>query len=878
MKEVGMNKPKKISLFSVILIISIVLIVVLFLSLTFNQNFSLSGSSIQDSAGQEDQEILSEIEDLEDQNLTNDTNITLEEVNITNIIWENITIENGSNITISNETNITLDINETNITLEENITEEPNITLEGNDNNITIEENITLEENISISFDRDIDCHKCGKHKAPPLTNVNMTITAEFEGTLQNITLSDYYSNEWEVTNSNQGTIEQVNSTYNKISWFIESANDTIERSYVILSPQRTLPPTNYYLQTELEDKTSEWWRVIVSDPTEYEQLWVNYCDDWTLDWDNEYNNPYLDDSDSSYIHEVRTSNAIEGHFGFVNSTTDPSRVVSQVILYFECYGDDGDDGFDVWLDSGDGSGYLQIGLVTCTSTVDYIYETINITSRVNTWTEINNTFMYLSYQGNDDVWVRRAYMNITSNDPPTDDPPYWSSNQTSIPATYNPSTRSYFNITWEDETSVSTAWFGSNYTGSQDNYTMNEIATDIYNYSLVLGVGTYYWKSYANDSNNQWNTSDNWEFTIAQNTSNCQVLFNESSPLTYPSRFKVYTDCTSGYTLYRNGTTISNNSEQDLTVGVYNFTVSRTDQSNYSNYYDEEYFTIDKGTPSLGLDASPSWTETYPQETTVSVSGCPAQITCNLYRDDNLISSPPDVQTLGVGEYNYTYNTSGNANYTSYINSSNLTINQNTSNCQVLFNESSPNEYPNGFRVYTDCTSGYTLYRNGTTISNNSEQDLTVGVYNFTVSRTDQSNYSNVYDEENFEITQATTTCAIVFDKGSPQKYGTTINASCSCTNSEISETLWREDVNVTETENNQDIVLNAATHDYVCNVTASENYSSGTDSDSFTISQADNIVHLYLNDNEDQNLTIGYGTESNATAFTTAGTAYLY
>ncbi|UCD20941.1 MAG: hypothetical protein JSW08_00115, partial [archaeon] len=145
-----------------------------------------------------------------------------------------------------------------------------------NTDNGSGEINISLE-NISIEFDRDLDCHKCGKHKAPPITNVNMIITAEFEGTLQNITFSDYYNKEWQVTNSNNGTIEEVNNTYNKISWFIESADNTIEKSYIVFSPQRTLPPTNYYFQTELEEQKSDWWRVIISDPLGNETIIYGY-------------------------------------------------------------------------------------------------------------------------------------------------------------------------------------------------------------------------------------------------------------------------------------------------------------------------------------------------------------------------------------------------------------------------------------------------------------------------------------------------------------------------------------------------------------------------------------------------------------------------
>lgn len=119
--------------------------------------------------------------------------------------------------------------------------------------------------------------------------------------------------------------------------------------------------------------------------------------------------------------------------------------------------------------------------------------------------------------------------------------------------------------------------------------------------------------------------------------------------------------------------------------------------------------------------------------------------------------------QTLGVGVYllNISVNdTLGFTNYTTWS----LTINQNTGNCNVLFNETSPIEYNNVFLVWSDCNSDFSLYRNGTGISNNSVQNLNVGVYNFSVQRTDYENYSNIYDEEEITIQDTTYPTLIIF------------------------------------------------------------------------------------------------------------------
>jgi hypothetical protein len=208
----------------------------------------------------------------------------------------------------------------------------------------------------------------------------------------------------------------------------------------------------------------------------------------------------------------------------------------------------------------------------------------LNLTTGNYTW----NCLAYDNSSQTDWAENRTITLNYTS-----DNYPYWSINTTSIVATYSSSTESYFNVTWQDDNSVSTVYLESNYSGIATNYSMNSLTSTIYNYSTILSAGTHYWKSYANDSTNQWNVTDQWNFTIAQNIENCDVGFNETSPLTYPAAFQAYTNCTSAFILYRNGTSTTNNSVQSLAVGSYNFTVVRTDQSNYSSYYDEEIFTV---------------------------------------------------------------------------------------------------------------------------------------------------------------------------------------------------------------------------------------------------------------------------------------------
>ncbi len=295
----------------------------------------------------------------------------------------------------------------------------------------------------------------------------------------------------------------------------------------------------------------------------------------------------------------------------------------------------------------------------------------------------------------------------------------------------------------------------GTNYSAT------NDTATNFYVDFGSLSAGTYdyYWLGYGNGSLNNYNQSSTRSYVVQQATGSCAVNFNETS-VTYPNTFLVWNNCTSGAVLYRNGTQITNNSEQILAAGTWNFTVIRNDTVNYTNIYDEQNFVVSQATSVLTKKlngADENEIVTYP--TGINVSASTTGGTVNIYRNSTNITSENNLNiTLAANYYEYEFNITGNENYTD-VSSVFLyaTINQNTSSCSVFFNESSGITYPATFIVWTNCTSTYTLYRNGVSIDNNSEQALAASSYNFTVIRTDSANYSNYYDEQEFIVHKAT-------------------------------------------------------------------------------------------------------------------------
>ncbi len=263
------------------------------------------------------------------------------------------------------------------------------------------------------------------------------------------------------------------------------------------------------------------------------------------------------------------------------------------------------------------------------------------------------------------------------------------------------------------------------------------------------LAVGNYEINVTINDTAN----NINWtRYTVQINKSSyydCGVYFNATSPITYPETFIAYTNCSSGYTFYLNGTITSNNSLINSGAGYYNLTVQRTDTANYTNIINTQFFTVNKNPENFQVLFNSTSPLTYPDTFLVWAN---ATSTFTLYRDGTIILNNSE-QINGAGYFNFTAQRTDTSNYSFIYNTSFFTLNKNPENCQVLFNATSPLNYSDVFLVWANCTTPFTLYRNGTFISNNSEQELAVGIYNFSMMRDDFFNYSIYYNETQFAI-----------------------------------------------------------------------------------------------------------------------------
>jgi hypothetical protein len=323
--------------------------------------------------------------------------------------------------------------------------------------------------------------------------------------------------------------------------------------------------------------------------------------------------------------------------------------------------------------------------------------------------------------------------------------------------ATYSFGTTYQFNATITDTNLdvVIISFDGTNYTPTQTGDVFNLTFGD-----LSAGSYDYYW--YANDSAGNVNTSVQ-SYTVNQNSGACDVLFNETSPITYPQAFRVWSNCNSAFTLYRNGTSINNNSQQNLSTGTYNFTVIRTDQQNYSNVYDEEFFTINKADGDVTLlinGTADNQTAVYGTQTNASASTSFGSVT--LLRNGTDVTSENNVfVTLGVDFYNYTAVSSGDENHTGASTTLFVTITQAQSEVNLTLNGTRGNititqdsTIPiNLSTISGDAGANLKLFRDGTLINEgtsplgNQTTFNSVEVFNITGIYFDSQNFTGSFE-----------------------------------------------------------------------------------------------------------------------------------
>lgn len=319
-------------------------------------------------------------------------------------------------------------------------------------------------------------------------------------------------------------------------------------------------------------------------------------------------------------------------------------------------------------------------------------------------------------------------------------------------PATYSPPTAVYyFNATIDNTNGTAGFEFnGVNYTSTN--------LSNVFNVSinnLAAGSYNYYWWSYGNGYQHLYNTTTIQTYTINKTTPAGSI--SGGGTWEYPHQTTVQgTETNNGdadvvYNLSRNGIIVNNSDTQTLGVGEWNYIYNSTEGQNYT-------LNVSIATALVNITQNNTYVLTltgtspitYGAAGDVTGSGCPSQLTCQLFRNDTVESiGNPDTTILAAGKYNYTYNTTGNANYSSQTKTFTLSVNQDNGAGTLLLNGTAGNllmVYNGKVNAsFTNLTDTGTLFRNGIDITslNNVYEDLSAGYYNFTLNIAENQNYS---------------------------------------------------------------------------------------------------------------------------------------
>lgn len=332
---------------------------------------------------------------------------------------------------------------------------------------------------------------------------------------------------------------------------------------------------------------------------------------------------------------------------------------------------------------------------------------------------------------------------------------------------------------------------------------------------------------------------------------------------------------------ILRNGTVIANGTNSviniNLTgVGYWNFTAYGQGNSTYPQNSTTYWINITKSPNPLYLTNNYSWAFNYPNATNITGNGCNAQITCTLYMNGSSISNPNTVK-YGVANYNFTYYTAGNANYSNNTSTSWLNISQAVTTCTMAA-MTSPISY--GTNNNATCTfnnydtgASLHLYRNGTLkdTENNTLLLLPVNYHAYACNATSTENYTNCTYNPYVNVTQSTPTLTVSFNSSDTVAAGTIVNISCIYPSWLPSITLYNDTYSISNP-----FILNTTglngNYNYTCNNSGTANYTSGSNNKTLTVAAGGGSglsVYIYNEENFTQpltfNITVNNGTTSN-------------
>jgi hypothetical protein len=460
---------------------------------------------------------------------------------------------------------------------------------------------------------------------------------------------------------------------------------------------------------------------------------------------------------------------------------------------------------------------------------------------------------------------------------------PSWSSNYTNSVSTYSPTQQSCLNITWQDSISgMYTVLIQGNWSDSDQNYTTQNQSSQYY-YCTIMPVGTFYWKSWANDTQGNLNQSDTWIFTI-QKASNSIFLYLNSTQSNLTISF-TETSNASAYisfgtaNLYIDNSPVSNPDTSNLAAGYYVYLANSSGDSNHTINSTYLGLTVNQITSVTSLflnNTQDNLTQTFGQS--VNVSAYCDYGTPTLYLNSSSVSNPY-IESLGSSYYNLTAYCSGDSNHTSSSKTFYLTVNK-ASNPIFLYLNSSQSNQTISFGE-TINASAYvqfgtaSLYRNGQSVSNPEIANLAAGYYVYLANSSGDSNHTINSTYFSVTVNQVASTTGLFLNSTQDNltiTFGQSVNASAYCNYG--TPTLY---LNSSSVSNPYIESLGSSYYNLTAYCSGDSNHTSSSKQFFLTVNKASNPISLYLNSSQ-SNLTVSYGETSNATAYVSFGSVQLF
>jgi len=400
----------------------------------------------------------------------------------------------------------------------------------------------------------------------------------------------------------------------------------------------------------------------------------------------------------------------------------------------------------------------------------------------------------------------------------------------------------------------------------------------------VTLDTGDWYYVCNVSQSQNYTEASTSATFTILPIQPTIELFLNDfvwSSDVieTYPFTTEVNGTISEislqgDVILEVNGTSVPNPEPlQLLDADTYNYTAYYPGSNNYQPYSITRILTILKADPldpsdtlmGLTLNGQPNDVViSYGDGSVASGWKTFTEGTIELYRNGTLIDSDSgsvleDMSTddLPADVWNYTLAFPGSTNYQSASITRILTIDPQTVNVDLFLNGSQNNlEVDYGTVINATATIDQPVSlifeREGSPISNPDIGILPAGQYVYYAHFDGNRNYTA--DSETYTLTVNPADPGLTFTIDPPVEttYNTLVNATCSDNNPERDAVLWRNGEDVTADENGKLVLLPGDTYNYVCNITASDNYTFSEITQDYIVNAMDTEIILYFEGSE--------------------------